>query len=271
MHCVNHRLELGALDAMREKDGKLFADLKLVLTNLHKHYHYSTKALRELQVLADAMGETMSRPANLSGTRWMPHLQRCLDVLLEKYPTFVTHFENTLEARSGNIEVQARARQILGHLKDYTLLYYMHFLKDVLAILSDLSLKFQRDSCGLPEASEALETACLRLIALHHRPGENLREYLGEVTQDHKFKNTQLIAPALTQEQLRNKQNTFVDLVIDHITQRVGDVESDQLLKSMQVFYPVNLPDSEAERAIYGEEAVNDLCDHYSVVLNRMG
>ena len=147
----------------------------------------------------------------------------------------------------------------------------MQFLKDVLAILSDLSLKFQRDSCGLPEASEALETACLRLTALHHRPGENLREFLGEVTQDHKFRNTQLIAPALTQEQLRNKQNTFVDLVIDHITQRVGDVESDQLLKSMQVFYPVNLPDSEAERAIYGEEAVNDLCDHYSVVLNRMG
>ena len=91
------------------------------------------------------------------------------------------------------------------------------------------------------------------------------------MTQDHKFKNTQLIAPALTQEQLRNKQNTFLDLVIDHITQRVGDVESDQLLKSMQVFYPVNLPDSEAERAIYGEEAINDLCDHYSVVLNRMG
>ena len=91
------------------------------------------------------------------------------------------------------------------------------------------------------------------------------------MTQDHKFRNTQLIAPALTQEQLRNKQNTFVDLVIDHITQRLGDVESDQLLKSMQVFYPVNLPDSEAERAIYGEEAVNDICDHYSVVLNRMG
>ncbi|KAH3696237.1 hypothetical protein DPMN_083702 [Dreissena polymorpha] len=44
-----------------------FADIKSVLIQLHKHYHYSSKAMRELQELAVAMGHKILRPANLEG------------------------------------------------------------------------------------------------------------------------------------------------------------------------------------------------------------
>lgn len=73
---------------------KYFADLKSVLLILHKHYHYSAKAVRELQMLAEAMDEKMVKPVNLEGTRWMPHLSKCLLVLLQKYSIFVNHFDN---------------------------------------------------------------------------------------------------------------------------------------------------------------------------------
>jgi hypothetical protein len=245
MHCVSHRLELGAIDAMKERDGKLFADLKTVLMSLHKHYHYSAKAIRELQQLADAMDEKMVKPANLSGTRWMPHLSKCLDILLTKYTTFVTHFENTLEGRIGTADVQARARLILNHLKDFTLLRYMHFLTDILNILSDLSLQFQKDSCGIPDATSALETACLRLTALQQRAGPSLQSFLDTVTDDYVFKNVQLKAPTLGAEQLKAKQDTLVDVVMDHLTHRVGDIDSDRLLRAMQIFFPVNLPETQ--------------------------
>jgi hypothetical protein len=39
MHCVNHRLELGALDAIKDRDAEMFADIKSLLLRLHKHYH----------------------------------------------------------------------------------------------------------------------------------------------------------------------------------------------------------------------------------------
>ena len=38
----------------------------------------------------------------------------------------------------------------------------------------------------------------------------------------------------------------------------------------MQVFYPVHLPETEEEREVYGEDSVAGLCNHYSVVLQRM-
>lgn len=63
--------------------------------------------------------------------------------------------------------------------------------------------------------------------------------------------------------------STLIDLVIDHITERVSDIESDYLLKCMQIFFPVN----EAERADYGEDTcrLNEVRDHDSVVLERSG
>lgn len=66
----------------------------------------------------------------------MPHLSGCLDVLLKQYNVFITHFEN-----SGG--ENCRAKLVLKHLKEYDLLLYKHFLKDVLAVLSELSLQFQ--------------------------------------------------------------------------------------------------------------------------------
>lgn len=51
VHCVCHRLDLGALDTMKDRESNLFSDLKSVLIHLHKHYHFSAKALWELQCL----------------------------------------------------------------------------------------------------------------------------------------------------------------------------------------------------------------------------
>ena len=46
MHCVAHRLELAILDAFK------FESILNELKDLYKHYHYSPKALRELNELA---------------------------------------------------------------------------------------------------------------------------------------------------------------------------------------------------------------------------
>lgn len=91
----------------------------------------------------------MIKPVNLQGTRWVPHLSGCLYVLLRLCNVFITHFENTVEGNIGTVDVQSHAKLILKHLKEYDLLFYMHFLKDVLAVQSELSLQFQKDGCCL--------------------------------------------------------------------------------------------------------------------------
>lgn len=271
VHCVNHRLELGALDAIKDRDAEMFSNIKTVLLLLHKHYRYSAKAMRELKLLAEAMEEKALRPANLEGTRWMPHLSRSLDVLLKAYKVFVNHFEDTAEGRKGTADVQGRAKNILKHLKSQKLLHYMYFLQDVLEILKDLSLQFQRDTCSIPDALEALETACLRLVALKQRPGTHLQEFLDGVTADGMFQGVQLTPCDLTDEQLNQKKSMLIEAIIDHITNRLSDLDTSPILKSMQVFFLGNLPGSEADLATYGEHEIDALCAYFTPVLTRLG
>lgn len=112
MHCVNHRLELAVLDAIRNRNGQLLADIKSMLVMIHKHYHYSAKAVRKLKMIAEAMEMKMIRPANLEGTRWMPHLSGSLDALVKSYNIIVAHFEDIIQGKKGTTDVQGRARNV---------------------------------------------------------------------------------------------------------------------------------------------------------------
>ena len=118
---------------------------------------------------------------NLQGTRWTPHFLNALSVLVQSYGTIRAHFEHTVETRVGTAEVLGRATNILGTLRDYSKLAWTMFHLDVLQVLRDLSLAFQKDSTTLNDALDALSTANLSLIALTTRPGEKLAAYLDEV------------------------------------------------------------------------------------------
>lgn len=137
---------------------------------------------------------------------------------MKKYNIFDAHFENVFAAKTGSADVQGRAKNFLKHLKDKRLLHFMHFLKDILTILSDLSLQFQKDSNTIPDAVLALETACLSLIALQHRPGENLQNFIDNVDDNDQFKGVKLSALTVTPEQIKNTKMVSVSISVRHFS-----------------------------------------------------
>ena len=80
IHCIAHKLELGFQDTI--KDVKLFQDAKEMLQGTWKYYKYSCKAVHEIKELADMMGERAYKAVKADGSRWIPHLERALKVLL---------------------------------------------------------------------------------------------------------------------------------------------------------------------------------------------
>lgn len=49
-----------------------------LLRGLYKQYHYSPKAWRELRELAEILNIKIWKPADLGGTRWLPHIENAL-------------------------------------------------------------------------------------------------------------------------------------------------------------------------------------------------
>lgn len=99
---------------------KLYDTLHLVW----KTYHFSAKSRRELNHLGTELGANIRVASNVKGIRWVPHVQRALEVFLTGIPkdgdlsrdagqfaaTFV-HMENLAET-SKNADIKGRAKKV---------------------------------------------------------------------------------------------------------------------------------------------------------------
>lgn len=109
----------------------------------------------------------------------------------------------------------------------------------------------------MPDASEALETTGLQLVALQKRPSKSLNKCLESVTHEndeYKFRDVKLKPPTLNADQFKRKQNILIESVLNHINKRIDDLDTNHLLRFMQIFYPANMPVTKAEEAVYGED-----------------
>lgn len=102
--CGAHKVELAVVKSLEHYDE--FIKLRETLQSLYKEYHYSAKALRDLP---EALEEKVSRPLNILGARWLPHLQTALKILFDGFKVLVMHSQNTKEARVGSGGRQGRA------------------------------------------------------------------------------------------------------------------------------------------------------------------
>lgn len=97
VHCIAHRLELSFADTLSEV--RVLKDVKEMLQGIWKHYHYSAKAVREFKELAERLEVPAYKAVKADGTRWVPHLQRALNILLSKnFQVVVLHLQHTSQA-----------------------------------------------------------------------------------------------------------------------------------------------------------------------------
>lgn len=81
IHCMAHRLELSIVQ-MKNKN-TLIKKLDDVLHLIWKTYQYSGKSLRELRVVGEEFDARIYAPAQVNGTRWLPHVNRPLKIFIE--------------------------------------------------------------------------------------------------------------------------------------------------------------------------------------------
>ncbi len=275
IHCVAHRLEIGVLRALKEN--KHLKDVQDVLQKIHKHYHYSPKALRELRLIAESLEEKVLKPTRLSGTRWMPHISKALKTLLTSYSVLVAHFEHVGEARQATAEVQGRATFLYKALKNAKTLRFMHHMLDILEVVSVLSLTFQKDEITAGKVLDAVETANLQLIELAAHPGEHLNNFQAAVDQEtSRYKDVQLTQFQPLED--HRELGDVAELVRRHIndmvegTGRRGEGRQQRdILRACRVFEVSEWPRRREELAEYGNQKVETLVDHFRPVLERSG
>ena len=137
IHCFNHGLELAIKDAFK---GTFFSEIDTMLLKLYHLYKKSPKRLRELKEFGEIFEEVVPKPSRLSGTRWIAHKVRSMEIILANYGVFLTHLESLTQT-----DFQALKRaELVGFAKKWVQAKYpIHLAQDIKTdLISRSQLKF---------------------------------------------------------------------------------------------------------------------------------
>ena len=188
--CGAHKLELAVVQCLEHYPE--FVKVRDVLRSLYQEYHYSAKALRELKELAEALDDQISKPTNVFGTRWLPHLQSALQALFRGYRPLMMHCQNTKEMRVGSSGRQGRAAFSVKFLTSFKGLLFTSFLWDIAEEAAHLSKVFQAEFLTVTTAAAAVRKFEFQCLSMKKSNGPRVQAFLKETGGGNVFKEIEI-------------------------------------------------------------------------------
>ena len=307
-HCLPHRLELALLEL--QNSCRSVDDVYNVLHLIWKTYNYSPKSVRALKSIADELEINILKPTQVRGTRWLPHVSRAPNVFVGgsksatqtesgQYSAVLMHMED-LSVNSKNADIQGRARYIADKMKDVHFAAFCHFLADLFAILSRLSLQMQRNDIILPTVVSLLKESLVRIESLPSRPVPDgyLTQFLQATKTNQTFQGVVLRGSLegkwkrgrTMTDSLQSKIQNAVNLSTKGLKERFDilhaadstEVERQptrkepeygprEVLRDMLVFNVNAWPTRSSELMEHGRQEVQRLTNWFRVALERAG
>ena len=260
VHCRCHQLQLAALNAA----GEHIQVIRVLgtLLRIWKGFHYSPKKAEKLAEIQAELNSTEIKMQKLSDTRWLSR-ERAVRAVRRSLPALVNTFEEIY-----NDTGDAEAHGIATLLTNYNTVACIYMLSDVLHTVAKLQGSLQGKDIDLASVPIMVDCTTKRLT--------ELKESLKSSTW---FKDHCLVFSDPTQLGMkeievtdvkktdfeRNVYRPYLQSVIDHIN---GRMESTDLISSMSVFDPRQLPGTEKEltESDYGIEKMKNLTSFYGCV-----
>ncbi|XP_066272600.1 zinc finger protein 862-like [Branchiostoma lanceolatum] len=272
--CVAHRLELAALDTV--KNLPILSELKDMLKSIHKHYTYSAKATRELHDLGEALSVKVVKPGNISGCRWLPHMSRALEALVTDYKAIVVHFENLandLNNNEASVKMRGRAKKLHKSLTQYKMVEFIHVMLDVLQELKEVSLLFQKDGLSLQDVTDGLQQVAISLVQMQMTPGPKLRKFLDDVDPwpARTYLDVELKRAERDNEMMTTVKDRMIDDFCDFLTVRFGNLEGGVFKAATTLFDHTSWPDNMDHRQLaeFGIDSLNCFMNQFQHILQQ--
>ncbi|XP_067659505.1 zinc finger protein 862-like [Haliotis asinina] len=262
VHCVAHKLELSVLDAvMGLLPLKIFEE---VLKQIFKFYHNSPQMRRELKTISQIFETDLVHLSDVKNVRCFASKERAVRALRTSLHSVIQHFETVA---TGRTEQSSKAKGWLAKIKTVTFIKTLFILLDVLPLLTEVSLVFQKEDLLVTTLSQEIEGVMLKLTQLKVQPetGENLKAFMDlYAPQDGTFDGViQLIGQS---KHVNFKQDMFFNSLIDGIVKYIDkrfECFSQAPLKYFKVLDYTEWPTDRCSLSVYGCEEIDALLEHY--------
>uniref|UniRef100_A0A8D1Y450 Sperm flagellar 2 n=1 Tax=Sus scrofa TaxID=9823 RepID=A0A8D1Y450_PIG len=171
VYCFAHHLELSYKAVFQSVP--LYNDVTRLLHSLHRFHHNSPVPTSSLITAFKSLPLRPGTPSPVDGRRWLRGLQAALQNFLKGYPAIVQHLLSTDEG--GSDTSHQKAKELLDVLLQADIVKFVHFLVDVINVLSLLSHVIQNRNSSIADIFATLESTLEMLRIYQTRPGPKER------------------------------------------------------------------------------------------------
>ena len=269
--CINHKLELAVLDAMKSTaaGSNTVSLVEEVVELVFRFYYTSPKRRRGLAAIAEVIEEDPVYLSGYSGTRWSASRLRAYQALIQHYQAVAMHLEETSVLRNAD---GPRAQGILRKLRSLQFVHGIHFMVDILRGLSDMSHAWQNERNFVTDIRTKLDEGLLHLEGLKAGDGESEEDMLMNYDSASKdYKGVTLTTkPRETEETCRTKMVALTGVLQAHLNQRFQFLDQPPFKQFAALDHrSLPLPNSSAELYAFGNVAIIELSQYFGEIFSK--
>ena len=153
VHCFAHKINLVSKDILEQ-----FTELKLLNSTIYSLCKLFKKSTAKIQILEEYELQELKtvkkliRPINI---RWFS-MYRAICRVIELFPSIISALS---DIKNENVIAEG----LYVHLKSFKFISLIHFMADLLSILNNLNLAFQKDNLKIARANMFIDTTKRRI------------------------------------------------------------------------------------------------------------
>ena len=266
IHCVAHKLELSVLDAAKSMPYlQIFEE---TLKSIFNFYHFSTKRRRELAEIADLLSTMLTNYSSVKAVRWVASKSRTLLAVKKNFPSTVMHTE---DASQGSKDAKTKGKAASIH-KEITTVHFvkmLHFMLDLMDIITETSKIFQREKLTIPEVPDIIQETTMKLMNLKQHIGKHSKEFYDNLAASKQCGDQKIqlngAAPAAYKED--NDIKKLLENAISYLQSRFENFKEAPLVYFI-IFNFKFWPREQEQLALFGGDDVQCIVDHYNEQLS---
>ncbi|XP_060047846.1 sperm flagellar protein 2 [Erinaceus europaeus] len=252
VYCFAHHLELSYKVVFQSIP--LYKDVQDLLHSIYHFYHNSPLHKSSLITAFRDLHLQPVMPAQVGDRKWLQRLQAALQNFLKGYPAIVQQLHTADEGTSE--ASHQKVKELLRFLLQADIIKFVHFLMDVINVLSILSFENRNRSSSIADVFATLESTLEMLKIYQTRPGPKERT-IDLVTH---FHGNCLVGKG----NISDVRNKVLALLIKRLKDCFRDASQD-VIKATMIgsfkLWPVRINQE------FGEKEVSILTAHYGSVL----
>ena len=289
VHCVAHRTNLAALQAANTKPCDIISSkVDDLMNSLAAHFKKSSKRKVCLQKLQDDLFDSKKVLKRFIKIRWLSRWQ-AVTSLCDSLESVLTYLRDTPRKKKNENEFT----DLYEKLRDFKMLYCLHFLADILHCLAMLSKLFQAKFVDITSVGSIIKTEITQIKMLfldehtdlnavtfnedtnfHVLPefgpfGGYMRRFATQI-RGCRFLSIDMIRDPQGRdlEEALLFQKQFSEAVIHALECRFED---NDIVSTFKVLNPTNMPSRQVGLAQWGCAEMEVLCGQYGVERNVRG